>query len=604
MGYLEKIVANYSDTLVDDINDELFDRRTGKQIYEFIIDDLKSIEMIPNVYLKDVEYITDASKIDVRLNRRIIKNKKILKQKIEKLIPIQYTAFDALKFTLTINRRTLVENLILIPKYIDRYHLMFNGNKTLVMFQVVDNSTYNIKGDVILKTRIPAKLNKEKKKIELIDIPSEKEFNFNNILMIDLFKKKFNPLYYFVAKKGVLDTIKFFDYKKFIDITETVRDSELFYYFRINSTLLMEVEKNLFKEDSFFRMFILMLMDIFNNRTKFEDLYNNDFWIKRLGSLFTTSSKNQHNKGLDVLKSFKNVLDATTQKTLCVSERDKDDIYAVMRWLLREFNELRNLDNDNLENKRIRTNEYIAAYFSNILKDKVNYALNMKPFDENKLAKIFKFDEYVLFKSLVGGTRACPLFRYNIDINDLQALNALKYSITGIQGLPSARVKDEQRDLYPSHLSRFELNAISSSSPGVSGMLTPFCAIYGDGYFGKPILNSKTYETRLHKKIESIKTDTNLHESIEQHFEKAREFHDKMRFYFRYKVFRNDNGYITITKPEHIRNASGYIGIETRLKFLPYVRNEAGFIKVIRQNNNRSKIVPKKRPQRIVLKEK
>ena len=605
MGYLGKIVAEYSDTLSEDINEALFDRRKGKQIYEFIIDDLKSVEMIPNVYLKNIEYITDPSKIDVRLNRRIVKNRKILKQKIEKLIPIHHTAFNALKFNLVINNRTIVENTILIPKYVDRYHLMINSNKTLVMFQIIDNSTYNLKGDVILKTRIPAKLSKDKYKIDLTDIVTNTNFSFKTILKIDLFKKKFNPLYYPIAKKGIIETIKFFGYQKLIDITESVRNSEVFHYFRINTTLLLEVEKTLFANDIVFRSFILSLFDVFNNRTKMEDIYNSDFWIKRLGSLFTTSSKNQYNKGLDVLKSFKNVLDITTQKTLCISNNDKDDIYSVMRWIIREFNELRNRDNNSLKNKRIRTNEYIAAYFGNIIKDKINYALNMKPFDEAKLSKVFKFDEYVLFKLLVGGTRACPLFRYNIDINDLQALNALKYSVTGIQGLPSLRTTDSQKDLYPSHLGILELNAISSSSPGISGQLTPFCKIYGTdhgyGYFAKQKLGQSNYENKLIKNINELKMNKTLYALITDNFNIATESHDKMRWLFKYKEFRNSNGMINIVSPEYGRS-NGFIPVQPKLAYLPYCRSEAGFIKLTRKNNDRAKIKLKKVSTKIVFK--
>jgi hypothetical protein len=610
LGYLSQMVAEYSDTLTEDINEDLFDRRLGKQVYQFIIDDLKSIEMLPGIHLSHVEYITDPSKLDVRLNRKNIKSKKILKQKLEKLIPIQLTAFDALKFRINIqgfeDKETglnYVENLILIPKYIDRYHFLVNGNKTLVMFQVVDNAIYNQKGDIILKTRIPGKLSKEKrKKVVLTDITTLVEYKID-IMMIDLFKKKFTPLFYYIAKKGVLETIEYFGYTRFMDIVVEPRNPELFHYFKINSNIMVEVEKELFTADSFFRTFVAMFTTVFNTRNRIEDIYDDDNWTKRLGSLFTSSTKNQPNKGLDVLKSFKNVLDATTQRILRIDDRDKGDIYAVVRWMMREFNNLRNADNNDLQNRRIRSNEYIAAYFGLILKDKVNYALNLKPYDPMKLGRVFKFDEYVLFKSLFGGLKACPLFRYNMDINDLQALNGLKYSVTGIQGLPSARIKDDQRDLYPSHLGRFELNAISPSSPGVSGMLTPFCKIYGEGYFGDASNAAKSqYEGKFRKRVKEIKSDEVRYASLKLHQKAAQAEHARRRWIYKHSDMRNERGFIRIVRPIHIRSIRGFISIATRLRYIPYGRNERGFIKLTRKNNNRPRIIRKLRPIRVFLK--
>lgn len=578
INYLGQMVAEMSDKMAADVNEDLFDRRKGKQIWEFIAEDLKSIEMLPDIFVRDIEYIRDPSKIDVRLNMRNIKNKKIIKNRIEKLIPVQQDVFDAIKFTVDIVGGSKVENIILLPKYIDRYHFLISGNKTLAMFQVVDNATYNRKGEVILKSRIQLRLSKEdkRKRFHLICVESGKEFKISN-LIVNLFKKKFNPLFYFVAKKGILGTIDFFGYTKFLNVVTEVKNPDLFYYFKINSNILLEAEKNLFEEDPFMRTFAGMFIQVFNTRNKIEDIYDDELWVKRLGSLFTSAPKNQLNKGYDVLKSFRNVLDTTTQNALRIDYKDKADIYCVLRWMMREFNELRNMDNNSLFNKRIRINEYIAAHFSRFLKDKVNYALNLKPYDKEKLSKFFKFDEYILIKTLFKSKKPSPLFRYNIDINDLQALNGLKFSFTGIQGLPSDKVKDEQRDIYPSHLGRFELNAISSSSPGISGMLTPFCKIYDGGYFGESQTIEKPYVKKLQKRIRQIEENEELNQKIEEHYNSIQEEHERRKFDIKYRDLRNERGYIRIVRPVYNRTG-GFIRVERRLDPSSYVRNSRGFI--------------------------
>lgn len=597
-NYVSQMVAMMSDRMATEagVNEDLFDRRKGKQVWEFIAEDLKSIEMLPDIFVRDVEYIRDPSKLDIRLNLRNIKNRKIIKNKIEKLIPVQPDIYDAIKFTVDIVGGEKVENTILLPKYIDRYHFMISGNKTLAMFQVVDNATYNRKGEVILKSRIQLRLSREdkRKRFILICVDSGKEFRISN-LVVNLFKKKFNPIFYFAAKKGILGTIEFFGYDKFLNVVTEVKNPELFYYFRVNSNMLLEAEKTLFEEDAFFRTFTGMLIQIFNTRNKIEDIYDNELWVKRLGSLFTSAAKNQLNKGYDVLKSFRNVLDSATQNSLRIAYKDKADIYCVLRWMMREFNELRNMDNNSLFNKRIRTNEYIAAHFSRFLKDKVNYALNLRPYDKEKLSRIFKFDEHILIKSLFRGRKPSPLFRYNIDINDLQALNGLKFSFTGIQGLPSDKVKDEQRDIYPSYLGRFELNAISSSSPGISGMLIPFCKIYDGGYFGDSESIERPYTKRLRKRIKQIKENGQYYGMIQAHYKVIKEEHDKRKFNLKYRDFRNDGGYIQIVKPEYVRTSSGLIKVQRNLDSSAYVRNSKGFI-VIKRNFHLIRITARPRP--------
>jgi hypothetical protein len=583
MNYLSQMVAKMSDTMVDGINEDLFDRRKGKQIWEFIAEDLRSVEMLPDIFLKNVQYIKDPSKLDVRLNLKNIKNKKILKNKIEKLIPVQPDVFDAIRFTVDIAGGQKVENTILLPKYIDRYNFMISGNKTLAMFQVVDNATYNRKGEVILKSRIQKRLSREekKKKYELLCVETGNLYKISN-LNINLFKKTFNPLYYFAARRSILGTIDFFGYTKFLNLVTEVKQPELFYYFRINSNILFECEKTLFDDDGFFRTFTGLLAQLFNTRNKIEDIYEEELWVKKLGTLFTSAAKNQLNKGYDVMKSFRNVLDTTTQNALRIDYKDKADIYCVLRWMMREFNELRNMDNNSLANKRIRTNEYIAAYFARYWKDKVNYALNLKPYDKDKLARIFKVDEHILIKALFRGKKPSPLFRYNIDINDLQALNGLKFSLTGIQGLPSDKVKDEQRDIYPSHLGRFELNAISSSSPGISGMLTPFCKIYDGGYFGDSQAIEKPYIKKLRKRIKEIKTNEGVYNVIRAHYKTLEEDHEKRRFNLKYRELRNERGFIQIVRPRYIRNERGYIRVDKVINPASYKRTPKGYIKVNR----------------------
>ena len=54
----------------------------------------------------------------------------------------------------------------------------------------------------------------------------------------------------------------------------------------------------------------------------------------------------------------------TTKKTLKVSKVNKRNIYAVIRFLIMNFPELRNKNNMDLNTKRLRRNEYVSALLS------------------------------------------------------------------------------------------------------------------------------------------------------------------------------------------------------------------------------------------------
>ena len=68
------------------------------------------------------------------------------------------------------------------------------------------------------------------------------------------------------------------------------------------------------------------------------------------------------------------------------------DVFAVIRWMSQDFNELRMKDNMNIENKRLRCNEYIASLLTQEFSKKLNRIMSLggKATIDN-LREIFKF---------------------------------------------------------------------------------------------------------------------------------------------------------------------------------------------------------------------
>jgi hypothetical protein len=73
------------------------------------------------------------------------------------------------------------------------------------------------------------------------------------------------------------------------------------------------------------------------------------------------------------------------------------------------------------------------------------------------------------------------LVSYRDMVNDLDSLTALKYTYKGISGLgeDGASIQPVYRYVDPSHIGILDMDASTSSDPGMSGMLCPMAKLYG-----------------------------------------------------------------------------------------------------------------------------
>ena len=166
---MKRFIAEISKRKTAEVNPALFDRTKETSIADYIISGLKVIESLPYIKFVKWKHITDASKIDIKLNRKHLKNKAISKDKdITKIVSIRDTAQEMLQMEFIIDfdgdTRYIKKNL-LIPSYVDSYHMYINSKEVLPQKQIVDMSTYNQKKSVKLKTTLtPIDLYKEEVK--------------------------------------------------------------------------------------------------------------------------------------------------------------------------------------------------------------------------------------------------------------------------------------------------------------------------------------------------------------------------------------------------------------------------------------------------------
>ena len=95
------------------------------------------------------------------------------------------------------------------------------------------------------------------------------------------------------------------------------------------------------------------------------------------------------------------IIKETTKKVLKVPDYHSEDIYALLRWIMEEFNELRLKDNLDLGNKRLRCNEYIAALLTKEFSRRLNRIISMrdKVTIEN-IKELFKFSGDIIIQKM------------------------------------------------------------------------------------------------------------------------------------------------------------------------------------------------------------
>lgn len=520
---MKKFISLVSKKKTEEIDPKLFDRTKEKSISDYIVSGLKVIESLPYIKFVGWELIDDASKIDIKLNKKHIKDKDIYKNKeINKIISIRDTAQEMLilKFAIDYNdEHRFITKKLLIPSYVNRYHLLINGKEVLPQKQIVDMSTYNQKKSVKLKTTLtPVDIYKENIKTKFITTEND-DFTSNiKTFILNIFTKELNPLYYYMAKFGLHKTINYFGLSKLMDITDEEYDKDIFYYFQINKELYLEVDKRYFNNSEFIRSFSYMIFEVFSNsRTKLEYVDDIKYWVIRLGSIFTNNTKNQLIKGYNVLISFSRILDDITKSTLRLDKKHLQSTHSLIRWILQNYHWLRKKNNHDLAMKRMRCNEVTAFYFIQAMSQRINHLLNKKKLSIEAIEKIFNWNSDELFKLILASKNT--LLKYDANINCFDMLNALRFSFLGSQGISGGKnIGDQFRDIYPSHLGRIDLNGIShGKNTALTGFIVPKCKIYGDGFFSKDSMdpdNFSIYMKELKTKFNNPKIDNRKNEIL------------------------------------------------------------------------------------------
>jgi hypothetical protein len=399
-----------------------------------------------------------------------------------------------------------VTSYIAIPRIVDGFYFRINGNMYSAMYQIVDASTYNNS----------AAKNAKKQSItfKTIFMPI-RVYRYTGILkdqnglaipctyfVANMFKKSLLLMKYIMAKKGYYGGMSFLGIKGvYISKSFMEYNPDEYYIFPVKEAYIM-ASKLMYDSVQVVQSFVYTLYTVYN-QTKdiyYTDLFSESEWIKSLGSEFTTKDFDTINeKGTSILGSLEFIYDRLSKEDLKLRLEDKDDIYRVLRWMMYEFNALRQKDNLDISTKKVRWAEYIASYYAAKLATGI-YRIS----DKGDKADLSTIKKAIVIPPmyLVNAINKCQLVNYKDCVNDLDAITALKYSYKGVSGIgeKANAISNAYRSVHPSHLGRVDIDSSSNSDPGISGTICPLAKLYDKHFieYEEP----STWESELAKVVD------------------------------------------------------------------------------------------------------
>ena len=336
-----------------------------------------------------------------------------------------------------------------------------------------------------------------------------------------IFNNTVNVLYYILAAYGFYGAMNFME----INCIRVEREPNLaddWICFEKNG-IYISCYKPCF-EDPVVQSFVTTIYDGIRKDTTIEQLYDQRYWLVNLGLAFKNATVE---KGLFVLDSIDGIYDDITKKDIHLPMKDKENIYCILRWLIREFSNLRIKENTDVSTKRLRIADYVAAVYATRLNKGIH--------------RISDLGTRVTLKKIIQAVYTNPMYvvnnvstmsnlvSYRDLVNDLDSLTALKYSYKGISGLgeDGSSIQPVYRYVDPSHIGILDLDASSVSDPGMSGMLAPMAKLYDNDksftHYEEPNEWRENYAPAAQQYMEGIESPVIFTKNLETDYMARRE---------------------------------------------------------------------------------
>ena len=373
--------------------------------------------------------------------------------------------------------------LIALPRFVRKYYFYLNGNYYNATSQIIDGSTYNnstasnSKVDSVTQKTMFQPIKIFRMFRDMIDINTGK-VDRNIIYTSIIFNNHLDCMFYILAAYGLMYSMEFLNINNILVSQFPITEDGWSCYNKHNIYLAMPENC----PDPIVQSLLVTIYDAIGKDTTVNDLYNQRFWLKNLGTMFKNASVE---KGLFILDSVESIYDNITRKQLQLPDNMKENIYQIFRWLMREFPALRAKDNVDVTTKKSCIADYIARVYGTKLSSGIHRISDMgkKVTLKNVLKNIYIDPMYVIKFIMCMNN----LIDYVDMVNDNDATTALKFTYKGIAGLgeDGGSIQPIYRYVDPSHIGILDLDVSSTSDPGMSGMICPMTPIYEGGFFSQ-----------------------------------------------------------------------------------------------------------------------
>lgn len=221
------------------------------------------------------------------------------------------------------------------------------------------------------------------------------------------------------------------------------------------------------------------------------ELEDKEYWVCRIGYIGSIKNKNImsfRDKGYTTIHMIERLYDSVSEMQLRLPEMYKQNVYYILYWMILNFDALKARNNMDMNNKRVRRNEYIVmSSLGKKIAENINKLIEKKSKSKmntmDTLLELFNFPSDII---LSGTKNISDVVKSDDIVNDMSFLQDLAYSSKGPNSLgesSSKMISAKYRYLHPSQLGILDLNVSSNSDPGMSGSFVPFVKLYDRFYF-------------------------------------------------------------------------------------------------------------------------
>lgn len=495
------------------INTGLMDREYEKSLEYYVVQCFRSIELVlDNIKMIDYHFTDDPDDIDLSSYEQVRKSDQV--KDLKKVAYIKKSLYGELSMTFLVtlpddvraaiaadeklkkskrygkyiredcNLEFVVRQLIPITDDTGRY--IINGVKFNRLYQLTETSTYITPGTDVVKSVMPIMV--KRNKYSVTSASSGTEYIMNQFKVI-LFKGFTNAFIFYFATMGWEGTLNFFRISEYISIEKVDENNPLYApgyeYFKLTTdNHMVKVDKRLLGIKYIQGMVGTIVSSVGFNKYTYKEFMDKNTWIKRIG---ITKKKVNDEVMLDLgrrnLILFFRMYNDIIKEGLRLQNVNKKHVYAIIRWVIQHYDEIRNKDNLDFKNKRLRGHEQYSALLDETISSKIKTLIssNDEGRPDNIVDKYRKFFSY-RGRELTSKMHQARLIRNDDSVNDMDMFNKLKYTKKGPNSLGNKNTRNiaaAQRAIHVSEIGIDSLCTCSASEPGLTNFINPLCETDG-----------------------------------------------------------------------------------------------------------------------------